>query len=468
MTTRLSFLGAARNVTGSNYMLESGGRRLLIDCGMYQEREFKSRNFEPFPYSPQDIDDVLLTHSHLDHCGLLPKLVKQGFKGNIYCTAAAADIAQIVMMDSARIQEEDIKHKRKRHEKENRKSPYPYEPLYSVEDAEAAAGMFRPVEYGQKVELGDGLACVFNDGGHILGSAMVRVNFRNDNEERTVLFSGDVGRWDTPILRDPDLFDEADYVVIESTYGNRLHKPNQQIPENLARIINQTYRAGGNVVVPSFAVERSQELLYHLHELLRQKRIPEIPVFLDSPMAVRVTEVFRRHPELFDEETRAMLNRGEHPCDFPGLTLSRTVDESKAINARKKPYIVIAGSGMCTGGRIKHHLKHNIENRASTLMFVGYQASGTLGRILLSGVETVRIHGETFRVEARVEKVNGFSAHADRNELMRWLSGLKRAPRHVFVTHGETDAADEFSDHVHLKTGWPTSVPSYKDTAELE
>lgn len=464
---KLSFFGGARNVTGSNYLLEAGKSRVLVDCGMYQERDLRSRNFEPFPFSPSDVDAVLLTHAHLDHCGLLPKLVKHGFRGRIYATAASADIAEIVMLDSARIQFEDMKHKKRRHAKTGKKSPYPYEPAYTVEDAEKAVKLFSPVAYGDTVEPVAGLTCTFSDAGHILGSSMIRVQTRNGSDPCSIVFSGDVGRWGSPILRDPSLFEQADYVVVESTYGSRLHKPNDEIPDNLARIINQTHRAGGNVVVPSFAVERAQELLYHLNELLRADRIPALPVFLDSPMAVRVTEVFLRHPELFDKKTLEILRRGEHPCDFPGLKLSRSVEDSKAIIARKDTSIVIAGSGMCTGGRIKHHLKHNISSRESTIMFVGYQASGTLGRLLLEGLEKVRIHGETHRVEARIEKVNGFSAHADRNELMRWLSGLKTAPKHVFVTHGEEQAAREFSQFVHLKTGWPVSSPSFGEQATL-
>jgi metallo-beta-lactamase family protein len=277
-----------------------------------------------------------------------------------------------------------------------------------------------------------------------------------------------VGRCGLPILEDPTFFDHADYVLVESTYGDRLHKPSASIPGSLAKIVNRTHKLGGNIVIPSFAVERTQELLYHLGGLLAEKRIPHLPVFVDSPMAIRVTEVFKRHPELFDDETLALLKEGRHPCDFPGLTLTRTADESKAINGHDGTSIIIAGSGMCTGGRIKHHLKHNIVRPESTLLFVGYQASGTLGRLILEGRDEVRIHGQEYRVEAAVAKINGFSAHADRRELFDWLSSLKRSPRRVFVTHGEPDSAENFAMFVRGKTGWETEVPAYGDSVTLE
>ncbi len=464
---KISFFGAAQNVTGSNYLLDVNGSRVLVDCGYYQERDFRYRNHEPFPYDPIDIDAVLLTHAHLDHSGLLPKLVKHGFKGKIFCTEASADIAKIIMYDSAHIQEEDIKHKKKRHAKQGRKSPYPYEAIFTTEDVDATAEMIVPVKYEQEVQVVDGLKCTFNDAGHILGAAMLYLTMQEGDKTRTMIFSGDMGRPDAPILCNPTTFEKADYVVVESTYGNRVHKPNKDIPNTLARIINQAHRSGGNIVVPSFAVERSQELLFHMHNLLIEKRIPQMPVFLDSPMAVRVTEVFHRHPELFDEETAAMLARGEHPCDFPGLMLTRSVDESKAIAVNKGSAIIIAGSGMCTGGRIKHHIKHNIEKPESTIMFVGYQAVGTLGRTLLAAPEKIRIHGEEYTVSARIEKINGFSAHADRNELFGWISALKEAPRHLFVTHGESEAAKEFGEYINLKTGWDVSIPEYCDEQEL-
>ncbi|MEW6745989.1 MAG: MBL fold metallo-hydrolase RNA specificity domain-containing protein [Planctomycetota bacterium] len=468
MDIRLDFLGAAGNVTGSSYLLQANGQRLLVDCGLYQERDFKNRNWDPFPVSPQSIDDVLLTHAHLDHCGLLPKLVKEGFKGKIYCTRATSDIARIVMLDSAKIQEEDSSFKKRRHEREGRRGPHPEVPLYTTDDAEACHRLFSPLDYGKTTAIADGIEVFLGDAGHILGSSMIKVTIRKGGVERTVLFSGDVGRWGKPILRDPELFDAADYVVVESTYGDRQHEGDELIPQSLSGIITETARRGGNIVIPSFAIERTQELLYHLSRLLSGNEIPHLTVFVDSPMAVKVTEVFRRHLDLFDDETRGMIERGEHPCEFPGLVMCRTVEESKAINHIRGTVIIIAGSGMCTGGRIKHHLVHNVGRAESTVLFVGYQAVGTLGRSLLDGNGQVRILGQVHRVRSRVERITGFSAHADRDELYRWLSGLQRRPRRVFVTHGEPGPARAFATWLADRTGWVAQVARYREPAVLD
>ena len=468
MQSKLRFLGAARNVTGSRYSLETDNTRLLVDCGLYQERKFKDRNWEPFSIPPDALDAVLLTHAHLDHCGLLPKLVRDGFQGKIYCTDATAEIARIMLLDSAHLQQEDAEFKRKRHEREGRKGPFPEVPLYTVDDAEASLPLFSPVKYGELVQIGDGVTAMFHDAGHVLGSSMINVTVRNRGEERTILFSGDVGRWDRPIIQDPTLFSKADYVLVESTYGDRLHERLPDIDDSLAEVINSTRNAGGNVVVPSFALERAQEILYYLNELLLEDRIPHLLVFLDSPMAIRITDVFERHPELFDQEMTRLVRHNRSPFDFPGFTMIRTVDESKAINHIKGTVMIIAGSGMCTGGRIKHHLVANISRPESTILFVGYQAAGTLGRQIVDGAKEVRILGQQHSVRSRIAQIHGLSAHADRDELLRWLSGLKTAPRHVFVTHGEHQAAESFSGFLSEKTGWKTSVPEYGTEVFLE
>lgn len=468
MNVKLSFLGAAQNVTGSSYLLECDGARILVDCGMYQERDLKDRNRAAFPVPPESIHAVLLTHAHLDHCGLLPKFHREGFKGRVYCTPATADIAKIVMLDSAKLQMEDAEFKKKRHAKEGRTAPYPIGPLYTVEDAERCAACFEPVEYEQTFSPGNGVRVTLHDAGHILGSSMIKAVIRTNGQSRSIVFSGDVGRWNVPILHDPTLFDQADYVVVESTYGNRIHKSDETIQESLVRIINDTRNAGGNLIIPSFAIERTQELLYCLSGLLRQDRIPPLIAFVDSPMAIKVTEVFQRHIELFDKETAALLRQGVHPCDFPGLKMCNSVEESKAINNIRGTAVIIAGSGMCTGGRVKHHLANNIGRPESTILFVGYQASGTLGRLILEGTPEVRILGKTHAVKARVEKINGFSGHADRNELFRWLSGLKQAPRRVYVTHGEPDAANGFAGWLKDQKGWDVHVPSYLEQVQLD
>ena len=409
-----------------------------------------------------------MTHAHLDHSGLLPKLAREGFQGRIYCTAATAEIARIALMDSGKLQQEDAEFKQKRHEREGRKGPYPEVPLYTADDATACFPLFSPVRYGEPFQIGDGIEATLSDAGHILGSAMITINVHQDGEKRTLLFSGDVGHWNKPILRDPTLIADADYVLVESTYGDRSHGDPVAVTTQLAEVINSTVKAGGNIVVPSFAIERAQEVLYCLNRLLMEDSIPHLMVFVDSPMAVNVTEVFRHHPELFDREMTELIKQGSSPFDFPGLTMVRSVDESKAINRITGTAMIIAGSGMCTGGRVKHHLVTNISRPECTILFVGYQARGTLSRQIVDGAKEVRILGQRHRVRARVAQPNGFSAHADRDALFRWLSGLHQAPRHLFVVHGEPESARQFADSVREKMGWPTSVPAYQQQVMLE
>jgi metallo-beta-lactamase family protein len=463
----LKFLGAARNVTGSCYLLQTGDVRLLVDCGLFQERQLRERNWNPFPVPPESIHAVLLTHAHLDHCGLLPKLVREGFHGPIYCTTATAEIARLVLLDSAHLQEEDARWKALRHEREGRQGPYPEVPLYTQADAEAVLPLFSPADYNKPVQVAPNVEASFHDAGHILGSSMVRLKVGKGAQARTILFSGDVGRPNVPILQDPTRLAPADYVVVESTYGDRLHESATNTEAELARIINETCAKGGNVVIPSFAVERAQEVLYHLNTLLRADRIPHLMVFFDSPMAAGVNNIFQKHPELFDREMTDLVSRRRSPFDLPGLKTTRDAEESKAINRIRGTVIIIAGSGMCTGGRIKHHLENNISRKECTILFVGYQAVGTLGRQIVDGAKEIRLFGQMRKVRALIVQLHGFSGHADRDEMYRWLSGLKKPPRRLFVTHGETEAALAFADFVRERSNWPVSVPQYLELVEL-
>ncbi len=468
MSISITFLGAARSVTGSRYLLEVGESRVLIDCGMYQERALRERNWEPFIVSPDRVDAILLTHAHLDHCGLIPKIVQAGYAGPIYCTGATRDIARIIMLDAAKIQEEDAEYKLRRHRKERRKGSRPVEPLYTRSDAERASKLLADVPYDRPVDVAPGIQAHYHDSGHILGATSIAIDVSENGVSRRILFSGDIGRWDVPILRNPTVPEEADYVVMESTYGNRRHEDTADINDVIAGAVNDTCERGGNIIIPSFAVERSQELLYRLHELRQEKRIPEMMVFLDSPMAIRVTEVFKRHPDLFDADTLEHLNAGTHPCDFSGLQLARTAQQSKAINQIRGSVVIIAGSGMCTGGRIKHHLVRNISRPESTLLFVGYQAVGTLGREIVEGAEEVRIHGHYRPVKAQVRKVGGFSGHADQDELLQWISGLRSAPKQIFITHGELRAAEALQSLLAKKLQYKATVPEYRQTVALD
>ncbi len=465
---KLSFFGAARQVTGSCYCLEAGGVRLLIDCGMYQERAYLSRNWEPLPVPPESVDTLLLTHAHLDHSGLIPKLVRDGFTGRILTTSASAELAEIILTDSGHIQEEDAAFKKKRHKREGRRGRYPEIPLYTARDAREAVAQFDTVPYGEPVHLNSRVTVTYHDAGHILGSAILEIAVREDGNTRTFLFSGDLGQRDQPIIRDPSVFRRADYVIIESTYGGRNHGDASDIDDQLADAINEAVKAGGNVIIPVFAVERAQELMYRIGELLREDRVPHLMAFLDSPMAVNVTEVFRRHHECMDAEAIELLDAGERLFQFPGLKLVRHVGESKAINRICGSCIIMAGSGMCTAGRVKHHLVRNISRPQSAILFVGYQAQGTLGRRIVDGSKNVRIHGVEHEVKARVVQIHGLSAHADQTGLLEWLGHLETQPRRVFITHGEETSAQHLADAVRAKWNWEVDVPSYKTECELD
>jgi metallo-beta-lactamase family protein len=464
---KIKFLGATNQVTGSSYLLETGEVKILIDCGMFQERDYSHRNWEAFPVPADQIQYLLLTHVHQDHSGLIPKLVKEGFHGDILLTAASKELFPIVILDSARIQEEDAAFKKNRNNNKEHNEPYSETPLYTVQDAEKCFPLLKAVPYEEFVSLNDQIKVCFHDAGHILGSAMIEVVFQDESGSRNIIFSGDIGQFDTPLLNNPTVFDRADYVVMESTYGDRNHDNLQDIDDKLSKIVNDTVNAGGNVIIPTFAIERAQELLYHISLLARAKRISYIVTFLDSPMAVEVTKVFEQSKKYFDKQTLELFKDGQTPFDFPGLKLVESVEGSKAINLIKGSTIIMAGSGMITGGRIKHHLVREITRIESALIFVGYQAVGTLGRQILDGVSPVSILGESYPVRMRIENINGLSAHAGMNDLHRWLDNFKVPPKHVFLTHGEEGSILSLENYLHSKGGWEVTAPVYLEEYNL-
>ncbi len=464
---KIKFLGASRQVTGSCFLLKAAGLNILVECGMFQEREYLKRNWTPFTVYPGSVDCVLLTHCHLDHSGLIPKFVKEGFKGQIFMTPASQDLLEIMLLDSAKIQEEDAAYKKKRHQREGRRGPHPEIPLYKVRDARNSFAFFSSVEYSSPFSLNEKITVNFRDAGHIVGSAMVEVEVKENRTARKIIFSGDIGQWDKPIVKDPSVFEQADYVVMESTYGDREHKDSVRPEVLISQIINKTYSAGGKVIIPTFAVERAQDLLFYLSRLVRKNKIPFLKIFLDSPMAVNVTDVFQKHRECYDEHTKKLIQKNENPFQFPGLKLVRTREQSKAINDIKGPCIIMAGSGMCTGGRIKHHLVHNISQPNNTVIFVGYQASGTLGRHIVNGEKQVRILGKLRDVRANIEYMDSLSAHADRTALLKWLGHMNSPPKKVFLTHGEEPAALNLKKEIEKK-GWAVAVPKYRQEFILD
>lgn len=463
---KIQFLGANKQVTGSCFLLETEDLRLLIDCGLYQERPYLERNWAPFPVPSDTIDDLLLTHTHLDHSGLIPKLVREGFVGRILTTPASAELLPIILLDAARVQEEDAAYKKKRHEKEGRRGPYPEIPLYTEPEVKEALKFLHPVPYMRPISIKGRVRACFHDAGHILGSSMIELFVREKKRHSKLVFSGDIGQRGKPLIQDPSVFAQADAVIMESTYGDRDHEDPADGESLLATIIEETIQAGGNIIVPVFAVERAQELLFHLSRLVREKRIQRLPVFLDSPMAIDVTEVFLHHRECLDEETLDLFRSGQSPFRFDGLRFTRTQAESRSINSFPEPCLIMAGSGMCTGGRIKHHLVHNISRPESTILFVGYQAEGTLGRQILEGQPRVRIFGEMREVKAQIREIQSFSAHAGRTDLLAWLSRFREPYPQVFLVHGEKKACQSFAALLKSQDRWDVVVPDYQDIWE--
>ena len=464
---RLTFIGAAHEVTGSCHLLEANGKNLLIDCGMEQGPDLYEN--QELPIAPGDIDYILLTHAHIDHSGLIPLMCKNGFKGEIVTTFATADLCDIMLRDSAHIQEFEAEW---RNRKARRAGAELYEPLYTTQDAIDAIGLLAPCDYGQMIELCHGIRVRFTDIGHLLGSASIEVWVDEWGVSKKLVFSGDVGNIDQPIIKNPSITKEADYIIIESTYGNRIHS--EEKPDYLGdftRILRETFTKGGNVVIPSFAVGRTQEILYFIREIKEKNLLSEFAnfeVYVDSPLAIEATNVFTKNRRAcFDEEAMVLVDRGINPLVFPGLKLSVSSDDSKMINFDEKPKVIISASGMCEAGRIRHHLKHNLWRKECTILFVGYQAMGTLGRKLIDGASSVKLFGENIEVSARIESLKGISGHADMNGLLNWLRGFESDVQHVFVVHGEDTVTDDFAATVRETFGWSAFAPYSGGSVDL-
>lgn len=463
---KLTFLGATHEVTGSCTLLEACGKRIVIDCGMEQGTDIYV-NCE-LPIAPGEVDVLLLTHAHIDHSGMIPAMVKNGFSGPIYTTEATARLCNIMLRDSAHIQESEAEWQNR---KAKRSGDAVVEPVYTVLDAEQTLRQMQPQPYGKKLQILPGVTARFEDAGHLLGSASIYLEVTEGNETRTLLFSGDLGNHTRPLIRDPRPADYADFVVIESTYGDRLHGTRPDYVGQLTRILQQTFARGGNLVVPCFAVGRTQEMLYLLREIKNSGVLgmhSDFPVYVDSPMAVEATKIYAAGlTGFYDPETLALLEKGIDPITFPGLRLSVTAEESKLINSDMTPKVILSASGMCEAGRIRHHLKHNLWRSESTILFVGFQSPGTVGRKLIDGADSVKLFGEAIAVHAQIENLNGISGHADRDMLLGWLEAMGAAPKQVFVNHGEDAVCDEFAKTVQEKLGYPASAPFSGDTYDL-
>ncbi len=459
---KIRFLGAARTVTGSCFHLTFNDRQFLVDCGMHQGKDSYEVNIEPFAFNPEDIEAMFLTHAHIDHSGLIPRLVRKGFSGSIITTSATADLAAVMLLDSAHIQEKDAEWLTKKSFRTG--EDIVHEPLYTADDARAVVGLFDKKNYDKMERLGKGLRYRFADAGHILGSGSLELWYQDSPSEKKIVFSGDIGKKGNPILNDPEHIENSDYIVMESTYGNRLHKGMEESITELAEAIRTTLNRGGNVIIPSFAVGRTQDVLYILNKLVRQKRLGSIDIYVDSPLAEEATKIYLAHPEVYDEEALRMLK--ERRTNGLRLHFTESVADSQKINAIHSGAVIIAGSGMCEGGRIQHHLKHNLWRPECSILFVGFQAEGTLGREIVEGAQKVSILGEPIAVRAQIHTINGFSAHADRKELLEWLGAFGNKPE-VFIVHGEEMVAGDFSGTVEKTFGLVTHVPQKGEEFEI-
>lgn len=472
---KITFLGATRTVTGSNYLVEAVGKKFLVDCGMWQGKaELEEENFQEFEFNVADIDFVLLTHAHIDHSGRIPKLYKEGYRGKVYAHKATCDLCALMLPDSGHIQEQESQWKNK---KRIRRGEEPREPLYTAEEAARCLEVFEPVAYDQIIEITPVIHVRYNDAGHMLGSSIIELWVKEEGKEVKTVFTGDLGNNDIPLLNPITMIEDTDYLVMESTYGSRLHVKNEEKAELFLDIVSETLDQGGTVVIPSFAVGRTQEILYEINHLKEEKKDEEFkrkyqtlmkaPVYVDSPLAISATEVFRENTDLFDDEIKEEIMRGDNPLEFPGLKFTRTADESKALNEDPTPAIIISASGMCEVGRIKHHLKHNIWNPKNTILFVGYQAPGTLGYQIVNGAKTVKIFGEEMAVNARIEYIEGYSGHADQEGLMNFIYSFREKPKQIFLIHGEEESQDVLQKKIETDTNLSVTVPNFGETYDL-
>ncbi|MEW5954514.1 MAG: MBL fold metallo-hydrolase [Bacillota bacterium] len=460
----LNFYGAAETVTGSCFVLEVAGRKVMIDCGMFQgPRSIRERNYQKFPFSPRNIDFVLLTHAHIDHSGLVPKLFKHGFRGEVFATAATVDLCEVMLPDSGYIQEMEVERLNRKY---RRAGQALVDPIYTEEDAWNCVQRFSRVALNEWLELTPHIRARFLNAGHILGSAIIELHVDYLGANNTLVFSGDLGGDDKPYVHDPDTVDQADFVIMECTYGNRLHRDKEDRIKKLEQVIRETYRKGGNLIIPAFAVERTQDLLYDINILSNSNRIPVMDVYIDSPMAIAATEVFRKHTDSFDTETQNLINDGFDPLSMPGLRLSRTAEDSKALN-NINGAIILAASGMCDAGRIKHHLRHNLWRPESTILFVGYQAPATRGDYLLRGSKMIRLFDEDIAVKADIRRIDGYSSHADQQALLAWLKAIENKPKKVFLVHGAPDGLETMARLIPDQLNIDAYVPGWQESVEL-
>ena len=474
---KLKFCGATRTVTGSCYYLDTGEFKLLVDCGAFQGKdELDALNYEPFPFDPSQLDAIFLTHAHYDHCGRIPMLVKQGFKGRIIGTQPTRDLAKIVLLDSAKLQQEEYERWQSRSKKETPGKNLSAEgslyaqrkPLFSEADVEAMFDLFDVYPYGASVDMKKGVEFRMRDAGHILGSAMIEFWVKTkEGRDRKFVFSGDLGQPGARIVRDPDLVRESDYVICEATYGNRLHKSKDETVLELLSILKQAQEQEGNVLIPSFAIERTQEILYEINLFVENKLLENLEVYLDSPMASKATDIFKQYPTFYDEDARRLLEKGDDPFHFPGLVAVDSAEESKRLIS-KKGVVIIAGSGMCTGGRIVHHIKNHIEKENTHMIFVGYQVEGTLGRRIVDRQPEVRVMGQTLAVKAQIHTLGGFSAHGDQRDLRYWLRSFGHSPKKIFIVHGDEEIAIGFGSNIKSELGIEVDIPKLNEEFDLK